>query len=110
MSKRIRLAVTAINGRVIAGFENAKGTQITEGSRQDVTSDFMKALIDKGEHHDGEFENRRWRRVLGCHGYETAGLDMIWWLVQQIAGFWWTCLAIVIFCDTFGIPIHINLT
>jgi hypothetical protein len=56
MSKKIRLAVTAIDGRIIAGYENAKRTEITEGSRQDVTSDFMKALIDKGEHHDGEFE------------------------------------------------------
>ncbi|MBD1602276.1 DUF7446 family protein [Pseudomonas typographi] len=56
MSKRIRLGVTALNGRIIAGFENATGTQITEGSRQDVTSDFMKALIDKAEHHGGTFE------------------------------------------------------
>ncbi len=56
MSKKIRLGVTAINGRVIAGYENAKGSEITEGSRQDVTSDFMKALIDKAEHHNGKFE------------------------------------------------------
>lgn len=55
MSKRIRLGVTAIDGRIIAGHENAKATDITEGSRQDVTSDFMKALIDKAEHHGGEF-------------------------------------------------------
>ncbi len=56
MSKTIRLGVTALTGRIIAGFENAKGTEITEGSRQDVTSDFMKALIDKAEYHGGEFD------------------------------------------------------
>ncbi|RJX83459.1 hypothetical protein [Pseudomonas sp. LS-2] len=56
MSKKIRLAVTALTGRVIAGHENARGTEITEGSRQDVTSDFMKALIDKAEYHGGKFE------------------------------------------------------
>lgn len=56
MSKRIRLGVTAINGRIIAGYENSKATEITEGSRQDVTSDFMKALIDKAEFHGGSFD------------------------------------------------------
>ena len=56
MSKKIRLAVTALGGRVVAGHENAKGTEITEGSRQDVTSDFMKALIDKAEFHGGKFD------------------------------------------------------
>lgn len=56
MSKKIRLAVTALTGRIIAGHENAHGTEITEGSRQDVTSDFMKALIDKAEYHGGEFD------------------------------------------------------
>lgn len=56
MSKTIRLAVTALAGRIVAGFENAKGTEITEGSRQDVTSDFMKAVIDKAEWHGGSFD------------------------------------------------------
>lgn len=54
--KRIRLAVTALTGRIVAGFQNAKGDNITEGSRQDLTSDFMKALIDKAEYHGGSFE------------------------------------------------------
>jgi len=35
---------------------------------------------------------------------------MIGWIFEQIAGFAWTVLAIVLFCDTFGIPIHINLS
>jgi hypothetical protein len=56
MSKKIRLNVTALTGEVIAGFENAKGDSITEGSRQKVTSDFMKALIYKAEYHGGAFD------------------------------------------------------
>jgi hypothetical protein len=55
MSKKIRLAVTALAGRIIAGMESAKGNAITEGSRQDVTSDFMKAVIDKADFHGGSF-------------------------------------------------------
>lgn len=35
---------------------------------------------------------------------------MIWWVLEQIAGFWWTCVAIILFCMAFDIPIHINLT
>lgn len=56
MAKRIRLAVTALTGSVIAGIESIKGNAITEGSRQDVTSDFMKALIDKADYHGGAFD------------------------------------------------------
>lgn len=62
--KQIRMQVTALNGRIVAGHANSKGTNLTEGSRQDVTSDFMKALIDKAEHHGGTFEivgaDRKW--------------------------------------------------
>lgn len=62
--KTIRLAVTALAGRVIAGIESVKGNAITEGSSQDVTSDFMKSLIDKAEWHGGSFEiegaGRKW--------------------------------------------------
>lgn len=56
MKKRIRLAVTALTGTVIAGNEDAAGTNLTEFSRQDVTSDFMKALIDKADYHGGQFD------------------------------------------------------
>lgn len=56
MTKPIRLAVTALTGRIVAGRQNAKGTDLTEGSRQDVTSDFMKALIDKADYHGGKFD------------------------------------------------------
>ena len=68
MTKKIRLAVTALIGRVVAGNQNAKGDDLTEGSRQDVTSDFMKALIDKAEYHGGTFEikgdDRKWNVIV----------------------------------------------
>lgn len=68
MTKKIRLAVTALTGRVIAGTQNAKGTDITEGSRQDVTSDFMKSIIDKAEYHGGSFviegDARKWNVIV----------------------------------------------
>lgn len=56
MSKQIRLQMTALNGRIMAGHPNAQGNYITEGSHQDVTSDFMKCLIEKSEFHKGEFD------------------------------------------------------
>ena len=54
--KQIRMQVTALTGRVMAGHPDSKGKNLTEGSRQDVTSDFMKALIDKAEYHGGAFD------------------------------------------------------
>lgn len=63
--KPIRIAVTALTGRVVAGKETADGKGITEGSRQDVTSDFMKAVIDKADYHGGYFVieggGQKWR-------------------------------------------------
>lgn len=54
--KPIRMQVTALNGRIMAGHPDHTGKNLTEGSRQDVTSDFMKCLIQKAEFHDGVFE------------------------------------------------------
>lgn len=54
--KQIRMQTTALTGRVLAGHPNAKGNYLTEGSRQDVTSDFMKCLIEKSEFHGGQFD------------------------------------------------------
>lgn len=68
MKNRIRLAVTALTGRVVAGHQNSKGNDLTEGSRQDVTSDFMKAVIDKAEYHGGTFviegDVRKWNVIV----------------------------------------------
>jgi len=61
---RIRLAVTALTGTIMAGKANAAGTELLSSSRQDVTSDFMKALIQKADYHGGEFvirgEGEQW--------------------------------------------------
>jgi hypothetical protein len=54
--KPIRMQMTALNGRMMAGHPNAAGTYITTGSRQDITSDFMKCLIQKAEFHGGGFD------------------------------------------------------
>ncbi len=66
--KAIRMQVTALTGRVMAGNPDKTGRNLTEGSRQDVTSDFMKALIDKAEYHGGTFEivgaDRKWDVVV----------------------------------------------
>lgn len=68
MKPRIRLFVTALAGRVVAGHQNSKGTDITDGSRQDVTSDFMRAVIDKSEYHGGTFviegDARKWNVIV----------------------------------------------
>lgn len=34
---------------------------------------------------------------------------MISWIIEQLAGFWWTSIAILAVCTCFDIPIHINL-
>lgn len=66
--KDIRLQLTALGGRVMAGHPNKAGTQITLGSRQDVTSDFMKCLIEKASHEGGGFEihgaGRTWEVIV----------------------------------------------
>lgn len=35
---------------------------------------------------------------------------MIGWIIDQLAGFWWTCIAILLVCTWLDIPIHVNLT
>lgn len=54
MSKPIRLAVTALTGSVVAGAVNAKGDGLN--GQQDVTRDFLKAVIDKADWRGGSFE------------------------------------------------------
>lgn len=34
---------------------------------------------------------------------------MIGWIFETLGGFVITCFLILVFCDLFGIPIHINL-
>lgn len=65
MSSPIRLAVTALTGLVVAGKAKASGSGFLLSSVQDVTSDFMKAVVEKAEHHGGSFiirgDSKRWK-------------------------------------------------
>ena len=66
--KPIRMQMTALGGRMMAGHPDKTGRNLTEGSRQDITSDFMKCLIQKAEYHGGTFEivgdGRKWDVVV----------------------------------------------
>lgn len=61
MSRRI--ATAALTGRIYMGRPSADGTHLI-GNKQDVTSDVLKAVIDKADYHGGSFEidggGRKW--------------------------------------------------
>lgn len=50
-----RIACTALTGRIVQGRLNAAGNAFT-GVKKDITSDVLKAVIDKAAFHGGEFE------------------------------------------------------
>lgn len=50
-----RIACTAITGRIVQGRVNAAGNAFT-GAKKDITSDVLKAVIDKAEFHGGSFD------------------------------------------------------
>ncbi len=50
-----RIACTALTGRIVMG-RTAKDGSSFVGVKQDVTSDVLKAVIDKAEFHGGSFE------------------------------------------------------
>ena len=59
-----RIATAAVTGRIYMGRVNKAGNSFV-GQKTDVTSDVMKAVIDKAEYHgDGGFEivsgDQRW--------------------------------------------------
>jgi hypothetical protein len=56
MSKPTKhIGVSPLTGRVFLGRVNKAGTAFLDG-KEDITSDFMRALIEKGEYHQGCFE------------------------------------------------------
>lgn len=50
-----RIATSAMTGRIYSGKVNAAGTEFV-GDQKDVTSDVLKAVIDKAEFHGGKFD------------------------------------------------------
>ena len=57
------IATTPLTGRVFSGRVNKEGTAFV-GNKTDVTSEVLKAIIDKAEYHGGSFEieggNQKW--------------------------------------------------
>ena len=51
----IRIATSPLTGRIYRGRVNASGTAFI-GQKQDVTSDVLRAVIEKAEYHGGTFE------------------------------------------------------
>lgn len=58
-----RIACTALTGRIVMGRVNKEGSAFTS-EKKDVTSDVLKAVIDKAAFHGGSFEicggNEKW--------------------------------------------------
>ena len=50
-----RIATAALTGRIYMGRTNKEGNAFT-GQKKDVTSDVLKAVIDKAAFHGGTFE------------------------------------------------------
>lgn len=58
-----RIATSPLTGRIHQGRVNAEGTAFT-GQKKDITSDVLRAVIEKAEFHGGTFEveggGKRW--------------------------------------------------
>ncbi|WP_313461530.1 hypothetical protein [Pseudomonas nitroreducens] len=63
-----RIACTALTGRIMAGRVSKNGLNFT-GTPKDVTSDVLKAVIDKLKHHGGSFD-------ITCDGAVVATLRL----------------------------------
>lgn len=50
-----RIAVSPLSGRIFRARVNAKGTAFV-GQKEDVTSDVLRAIVEKSEFHGGSFE------------------------------------------------------
>lgn len=69
------IATSPINGRIYSGRTNKAGTAFV-GTKQDVTSQVLKALIDKAEFHGGTFEiegaGKKWTVTVKADTATTA--------------------------------------
>lgn len=73
-----RIACAGISGRIIQGRVNKAGDSFT-GQTRDVTSDVLKAVLDKLRHHGGSFDVTSDGKVVATitlveQGRDTAAL------------------------------------
>ncbi len=50
-----RIGVSPLTGRIFQGRVNKQGNAFV-GQKEDITSDVLKAVIDKAEYHGGSFD------------------------------------------------------
>lgn len=59
----VRIACSPLSGRIYGGRVSKDGVRFV-GTKQDVTSDVLRALVEKAEYHGGTFEieagDKRW--------------------------------------------------
>lgn len=50
-----RIATSPLTGRIFRGKVNPSGTSFT-GTKEDVTSDVLRCVVEKAEYHGGTFD------------------------------------------------------
>lgn len=70
-----RIGVSPLTGRIFRGRTNSAGNAFV-GEKQDVTSDVLRAVIEKAEFHGGTFEieggDRKWTVTVTVTGGATG--------------------------------------
>lgn len=70
-----RIACSPLTGRINSGRVSKDGTHFV-GQKTDVTSDVLRALIEKAEFHGGSFEvaaaGKKWTVTVKAAGQEGA--------------------------------------
>lgn len=73
------IATSPLTGEIFSGRVNKAGNTFV-GKKKDVTSEVLKAIIDKAEFHGGEFEirssaGRTWVVTVTAHGIKENKHD-----------------------------------
>jgi hypothetical protein len=73
-----RIAVSPISGRIYHGRVNKAGAAFV-GDKQDVTSDVLRAIVEKAEFHGGAFDieagGRKWVVTVVEEASKESGND-----------------------------------